>query len=284
MSSKKTIIIASAVICILLLTILFMDYKLRSVEGKNVITDQIHEGETQAAPAQGATNASQTSAVNQTAPAAPAANETSTAAPSSTTAPSSTDIGTLEIVSYPAGAAVYVNEIKVGIAPYKNFSMPVGNYSIKLMKAGLGDYCKKAYVYKNKIEKITGLMSNVTVGCNGSTVGAGADDDDTADEEDEAPADEEEAAAVEGTTILSDPTGADVKINGVTKGKTPLTKQFTSGTNLLKLYKSGYKTYSCFVEVNSNGEITSFDDSSEQGGEHTTSDDDEYTITLEIEE
>ena len=43
MSSKKTIIIASAVICLLLLTILYMDYKIRNLEGKSPAETQTTE-------------------------------------------------------------------------------------------------------------------------------------------------------------------------------------------------------------------------------------------------
>lgn len=86
--------------------------------------------------------------------------------------------------------------------------------------------------------------------------------------------------AVSTTQINSEPSGAEVKINGILKGVTPINIQFTSGIVLLKLSKYGYKTYQSFVNVGENGLITDFGESSEQNGKHEQISQSEYRITL----
>ena len=151
MASRKTIIVASAIICLLLLTILFMDYRIRTLEGKTGET--VVDTSDQKTDVEDTEKANDTEAIivdleeeekNET-KIDDTKNETET---EDAEKEEKVDIGTLKIISYPAGAAVYIDDKKVGTAPYNNFSMPVGNYSIKLMKSGLGDYCKTAYVYK----------------------------------------------------------------------------------------------------------------------------------------
>ena len=76
-----------------------------------------------------------------------------------------TSVGTLYIKSYPDDAVLYLNDKVIGKTPYINYNIPVGNYNIKVMKAGYGNYCTKAYIFKGKIEKITALLSTKSIGC-----------------------------------------------------------------------------------------------------------------------
>lgn len=270
MSSKKTIIIASAVICLLLLTILYMDYKIRNLEGKSLVEtqtttetkgDEISIDMTQTDTTENKTT--ETAAETKT-------TETKT----ETTKP--IELGTLNVISYPDGAAVYMNDKQIGKAPYINYSIPVGNYTIKVIKGGYGDYCKKAYVYKGKIEKITALLSNQSIGCGGSSTSTSTD---TTDEDEAA---DEETTTTGQTKFITIPSAAEVKINGVTKGTTPITLTLVEGPDqLLKISKSGYKLYSVFFSVDSSGQITSIQTDSEQGGNSTKEDDWEYEFSLE---
>ena len=275
MSSKKTIIIASAVICLLLLTILYMDYKIRNLEGKSPAETQTTETKgdeieidlTQTETAENKTTETAGETAAQT-----KANETKT----ETT--KLIELGTLNIISYPDGAALYLNDKAIGKAPYINYSVPVGNYSVKVMKAGYGDYCTKAYIFKGTIEKITALLSNKSIGCSGSS--SSSSDDETTDE-DEVAADEETTTTGK-TKFITIPSAAEVKINGVTKGTTPITLTLVEGPDqLLKISKSGYKLYSVFFSVDSSGQITSIQTDSEQGGNSTKEDDWEYEFSLE---
>ncbi|MFH1439079.1 MAG: PEGA domain-containing protein [Candidatus Woesearchaeota archaeon] len=277
MASRKTIIIASAIICLLLLTILYMDYRIRTLEGKTgeIVTADANAGDT------GQNNVTDSVVVGID---AADKNETKTADTKNETAeadtkaaekkePVNVNIGTLKVVSYPAGAVVYIDDKKVGTAPYNNFSMPVGNYTVKLLKSGYGDYCKKAYVYKGKVEEIKGLMSNTSIGCSSSS--STSTTTTTNDEEEE-----EEEATTTGMKFTSEPSGAEVKLNGQSKGTTPVTVTLTEGTSLLKISKSGYKTYSAFVNINSEGRMTSVDESSEQNGNNTKIEDWEWEFSI----
>lgn len=272
MSSKKTIIIASAVICLLLLTILYMDYRIRNLEGKSPVETQTT---TETKGDEISIDMTQTDATeNKT-------TETSTETTSTTNTSTKTEttkqieLGTLNIISYPDGAAVYMNDKQIGKAPYINYSIPVGNYTIKVIKAGYGDYCKKAYVYKGKIEKITALLSNQSIGCSGSSSSSSDDDEDT-DEEDAT-----DTTDTGMTKFVSVPSGTEVKVNGVLKGVTPISLKLTEGEQVLKMSKSGYKQYTIFFNVDKNGMITSLDPDSEQGGNSTKEDDWEYEFSLE---
>ena len=261
MGSKKTIIIASVIISLLLLTILFMDYRIRNLEGKTGVDETPLE----------VTEPEET--IIETDPETEVSEETPEETESDETV--STNLGTLDIVSYPEGAAVYINGSKVGTAPYKNFSVPAGQYDIKLMKADYGDYCKTVEVFKSKIRKVTGLMTNQSVGCDVAST-----DDDDEDEETDTD-DEEEDVSETGTKITSEPSGAEVKISGQVKGTTPMTIEFTEGTTLLKITKSGYKTYSAFINIGSDGYISSVDSDSEQNGNYTKEDDDEFMFYID---
>ena len=262
MGSKKAIIIASAIICILLLTILYMDYKIRNLEGEVEIPEQIDEINEVENTTIDLTDVE----VNDT--------EAEEEVIEEEEEESSTEIGTLEIISYPAAAGVYLDDVKIGTTPYNNFSFPIGNHSIRIMKTNYGDYCKTAYVYKNTIEKITALMdSSKSIGCTGSS--SISTSTNTSDD------DEEEEEEILGTKFTSEPSGAELKISGQVKGTTPFSFELTEGTVLIKLSKDGYKTYSAFVNVGSDGFISSIDHDSEQNGNYTKESDDEYLFEID---
>lgn len=280
MGSKKTIIISSIVICVLLLAILYMDYRIKSLE------DNKDSGDGSAAGTDAVSGANlSASADSETSGSTPAkgdgtASGTKTEGTEDSGTSLSTDIGTLDIVSYPAGAAVFLDDKEAGTTPYQNFSVPIGNYSLKLVKAGYGDYCKTIYIYKSKVEKVTALFSTTEVGCDGATgsvqVPEDEDEEDTSDSGDTT--DTVDAVAGE-TTFKTTPSSAEVKINGVLKGTTPLSTKLSEGTHMLKISKSGYQIYQAFITVGSDGYISGFD--GEQNGEATQDSDDKYSVTLD---
>ena len=142
-------------------------------------------------------------------------------------------------------------------------------------KAGYGDYCKKAYVYKGKIEQIFALLdANKSIGCSGSSTSSSTSvEDEATDEEDEAETGQ--------TKFVSIPSGAQVILSGVTKGVTPISLKLTEGQLYLKISKSGYKLYGVFINIGSDGLITSLDLDSEQNGNSTKIEDDEWQFDLE---
>jgi hypothetical protein len=274
MGSKKAIIIASAIICILLLTILYMDYRIRTLEGGVDITEEDTANVEETTDAE--TDASEETITVETTTETNTTEDTTEVDDTEETTEDaeeelSKEIGTLEIISYPDGADVYLGDDKIGTTPYKNFSFPVGNHSIIVKKTDYGNYCKTAYVYKNTIEKITALMdASKSIGCGATTTTTDDDDDDEEEEEEEV-----------GTEFTTEPTGAEVKINGQSKGTTPVFINLEEGESLLKISKSGYKTYSVFISINADGKITSIDDDSQQNGNFTKEDDFEYLFEID---
>ena len=97
-------------------------------------------------------------------------------------------MGVLEIVSKPAGAAIYINNKLSGKTPLVQHRYPKGNYSIMLKKEGYITYERDIYINSEKTIKI-----NVDL------------------------------VKLAKLNLISDPAGAVVYINGDYKGKTPLT-------------------------------------------------------------
>jgi len=258
MSAKKTIIIASVIICLLLIGLLYMDQKVRKLESK--VDDT---GEEQDLTDITTTPTDTTPAKDEVKPKEEVKKDTSDEVVDHP--------GILSVKSVPTGAKVYLNGTSFGVTPYINSSIPAGTYDVKLLKAGYKDYTKEVTIYYLKTREMTALLIDESQASSDSS-------DDTTDDAD---TEDEDDAGSSGMKFTSDPSGAEVKINGAVKGITPIRiVNLTDGQVLLKISKVGYLTYSAFVNIGTDGFISSIDSDSEQNGNSTYVDDDEYDFEL----
>lgn len=258
MNTKRTIIVASMVICLLLIGLLYMDQKVRKLESqikgdtleKEVVLTNITAQQTpQAAEPPGETTGTQT---------------TEEQAPKTTEPKYTGPIGILKVVSKPAatvGAKVYLNGTYFGVTPYMNSSVPVGDYVVSLTKTGYIEYKKKVTIFPFKQRDVIALLITTA-----QQAAQQNDTDTNATEEEE----DEEVPEGEGILFKSEPTGAEVKIGGVNKGTTPVKIKLTEGEYVVKMSKSGYAQYMVFMEISDIGTIKSISD--EDGGASTMGD------------
>lgn len=121
------------------------------------------------------------------------------------------NFGYITIKSEPAGADIYIDDVKVGITPYLMKSIKLGNHVVELRKMGYENYAKMVTVQAGIINT---QLENVSLVAREMVYGS--------------------------LTIYSDPEGADIMIDKVFKGKTPQTiSNITVGTHELTLTKKG---------------------------------------------
>ena len=125
----------------------------------------------------------------------------------------------IDITTDPAGATVYLNNEKKGITPIEIKNLDSGKYKLSIQRDGYAPY-------EETIETVKG-----------NTI-------------------EREIKLKKASTILmidSKPTGADLYINGVLKGKTPYTKiNIAPGKYGIDIKKEGYLPFSTTVQVELN--------------------------------
>lgn len=116
-------------------------------------------------------------------------------------------VGKLVITSEPSEAKVYIDDKFVGITPLTH-DKPVGKYKLVLKKEGFRDHVGEAVLVADEVLEI-----NVTL--------------------------KEKTGILD---ILTNPPGAEVHINDVYYGETPLKKELKPGPYELTLKKSKYRT------------------------------------------
>ncbi len=120
-----------------------------------------------------------------------------------------TQYGTLKINSNPQGAKVYVDGTYKGTTPLSIPSIRAGTHSVKIKMTGFETWSESVYVSPNSISQIYATLAPVPVGT---------------------------------ITVNSVPSGASVYLDGILRGKTPVTFTAEPGSHTLKLSRSGYKT------------------------------------------
>ncbi|AEK73694.1 hypothetical protein GQS_09000 [Thermococcus sp. 4557] len=117
--------------------------------------------------------------------------------------------GYLDAYSNPPGAEVYVDEDYLGTTPITDHKLPLGEHTIKVKMEDYKEYTKTINIELGKTTKVEATLS-----------------------------------AIPATfKVSSNPSGADVYINGKYRGTTPLTLELSPGTHSLTISKNGYKEY-----------------------------------------
>lgn len=130
-------------------------------------------------------------------------------------------VGTLEIKSRPEGAIIYVNDKERGKTPHKIDQLPLNEYSIRLEKEGYLPYETRIAV----------LPDQTTV------------------------VDPELVALLE-LRVESNPSGAELYIDGEKVGTTPHQAKYAEGFHTVKLTRKNYKDYERRFKLETDGRIT----------------------------
>lgn len=136
-------------------------------------------------------------------------------------------VGGINVLSMPAGATVYLDEVEAGKTPYEDKNLSPKEYAVKIEKAGL--------VWQGRVNLTAGtvtVLSRDLAKDFSSSAG--------------------ETLALEkgsGVTVISNPDGASVEINGKTEGATPVSIKLSSGDYLLTLSRPNYLNRSIRVNL-----------------------------------
>ena len=123
--------------------------------------------------------------------------------------------GFISVYSTPSGAKVYIDDTYIGKTPIEHKEVQTGRHEIAIEKEGYQNYTKTIEILPNKT-----ILVNATL------------------------------KAIEGGLyITSNPSEADVYINGSYRGKTPLYLVIPVGKYEVKVTKEGYANYTTEVEV-----------------------------------
>ena len=126
------------------------------------------------------------------------------------------NLGFLSITSDPSAATVSIDNREGGITPFSK-QVPSGEYTIVVSKEGYKESRKKVIVKENEKETV-----HVTLAPPTCSIG-----------------------------IFSDPENADVYLDGMHKGRTPLLmKDVAGGAHLVKIEKNGYQALQEMLEAN----------------------------------
>ena len=126
------------------------------------------------------------------------------------------ETGAISISSNPSGVKVYLDNLFKGSTPITLKDVTTGTHTIKLVKSGYDDFSDSVTVISGRTEYVSETLVMKT----------GA------------------------ISISSNPDGADVYLDNLFKGSTPITlKDVTTGTHTVKLIKSGYNDFSDSVTV-----------------------------------
>jgi hypothetical protein len=133
--------------------------------------------------------------------------------------------GDIQVTSAPAGAAVYVNSNYQGTtstgSPLDITGLQPGTLTIVLKKSGYNDYTTTTNIVAGTTAQVSATLQPAGTPVKTSNV-----------------------------QITSDPSGADVYVNNVYKGITPLSFQnVPAGTGTLTISLSGYNTYTTTVTL-----------------------------------
>ena len=131
------------------------------------------------------------------------------------------NFGYITIKSEPAGADVYVDDVKVGVTPYMMKKIKLGSRVVELRKTGFETYADMVTVKSNEVNK---QLENVNLTAVRVPMGS--------------------------LELVSNPTGAVITINGRQYGQTPKTlPDLEVGTYTVYFSKEGYQNLSQIVTV-----------------------------------
>jgi ribosomal protein S5 len=142
-------------------------------------------------------------------------NATSTV--SATLAASTTSPNSISVFSNPTGAKVYINNNLRGQTPLTLGSVLNGDYRVVIQYTGYSDWSQNITV-NNNVQTVNATLTAISA-TNGSIV------------------------------LESDPSNADVYLNTVFKGKTPITINISRGTYRVVIQKTGYQDWSNRISV-----------------------------------
>lgn len=128
--------------------------------------------------------------------------------------------GTLEIITMPEGATVYINDEEIGETPLK-LNLEIGKYKIRLSLDGYKDYSTDITIEENKVSKIEIKLEEVKK---------------------------------EGTLNVKSTPSANVYINGKFIGTTPLKVNLPEGEYFVLITLEGYEKYEKVVKIYSERE------------------------------
>ena len=129
--------------------------------------------------------------------------------------------GNLSVTSNPTGANAYVDSSSIGSTPITNYVLATGSHSVVLAKSGYNNYTSAFTITANQITNL-GTITLTPVSTQTGNL-----------------------------TVSSNPTGASVYLDGVSKGISPITLTGVSvGNHTLLLTKSGYNNYTTAVTIN----------------------------------
>ena len=127
--------------------------------------------------------------------------------------------GKVNIISNPAGARVYMNDIYRGTTPLNVEKVIPGDYKIRLEKEGYIGGESSRTVYAGKTVSLEATLPE----------------------------------AAQEINLKSSPSGADVYINGNYKGQTPLNTKLPFGKYSIEYRKDGYKSKTTSVTIDESG-------------------------------
>jgi ribosomal protein S5 len=142
-------------------------------------------------------------------------NATSTV--SATLAASPSYPNSISVFSNPTGAKVYINNNLRGQTPLTLGSVLNGDYHVVIQYTGYSDWSQNITV-NNNVQTVNATLTAISA-TNGSIV------------------------------LESDPSNADVYLNTVFKGKTPITINISRGTYRVVIQKTGYQDWSNRISV-----------------------------------
>ena len=126
--------------------------------------------------------------------------------------------GSIRVSSYPSGASVYLDGAYKGTSSITLNSVSTGSHTIKLIKSGYNDVSSTVTVSSGQTASVSETLTTKT----GSI------------------------------SVHSNPSDADVSLNGIYKGTTPITLyNVPVDSHTIKLIKSGYNDVSSTVTVSS---------------------------------
>ncbi|HJJ48076.1 MAG TPA: PEGA domain-containing protein [Methanocorpusculum sp.] len=132
--------------------------------------------------------------------------------------PAGTEFGVVKLSSSPSGASVYVDNTYVLTTPF-DLKLPVGKHTIIMKHTGQGEWMRDVTVEFAKTVSVHAEMSPET---NKGYL-----------------------------SVISEPAGAKVFIDGIYRGLTPETQSVSTGTHQVRLELSGYEAYSASAYVQS---------------------------------
>lgn len=143
-------------------------------------------------------------------------------------------ISGITITSNPTEATVFLNDKEVGQTPFEDKNLDAGDYSIRIEK-------DKA-VWRGRVKLISGTVTLV--------------DRDIATDSASSAGEVLNLDKGKGLIVVSNPTGADIEIDGKAYGKTPTTVNIDTGSHNILVSHSGYLNRSIKADVLDNFNLT----------------------------